>query len=438
MSIADTTQNRFDSDVNGSRPVLVDFWAPWCGPCRALAPHLDTLDAKLGETLSILKVNVDDEPELAKRFQVRGIPTLLFLRDGKEEGRLTGASTARLNVLVDKWIGARHESNEGGASGAGIPGADASDDPRLSNVAAPAKRVWSSFGGRAELRDTCVARLRKLADTPDKNPFKALADTPEQLESELGIPLPCIALLNTIWSEGLTLQLNTRRELSDVVATLVAAIPPGTDLFALTQRMHFDALYQSEWALYNEIEDRRVSAVIDEMQAVHQRELDGATVSTAQWNELKKQVVMIADIDGTRDAESRMLEGLVMPLASEGMAMALGALRRWRFDDVRREPHWSADDSAVVRALEKSVHALCVETLGPPPQTPAERSEWQLRSVPIRDKWTIEQRATDSLFWARHDAYQNNIRNSRCEMVAYIRKDLASRLVALPTAASTA
>jgi thioredoxin 2 len=72
-------------------PVLVDFWAPWCGPCRAVAPAVERLSIDLAGRLKLVKVNTDSEPELAQRFGVRSIPTLVLIEAGRERDRLAGA-----------------------------------------------------------------------------------------------------------------------------------------------------------------------------------------------------------------------------------------------------------------------------------------------------------------------------------------------------------
>jgi thioredoxin 1 len=85
------TKDNFDSVITQSgKPVLVDFWAPWCGPCRMIAPVLDEIAAELGDQAIVAKVDIDQEPELAARFRVSAIPSLLVFRDGQLVETLRG------------------------------------------------------------------------------------------------------------------------------------------------------------------------------------------------------------------------------------------------------------------------------------------------------------------------------------------------------------
>ena len=85
------TDATFAQDVEGSPvPVLVDAWAPWCGPCHMIAPIIDQLAAELAGRIRVVKLNVDDNPRTAARFDLRSIPTLLVLKDGREIDRLVG------------------------------------------------------------------------------------------------------------------------------------------------------------------------------------------------------------------------------------------------------------------------------------------------------------------------------------------------------------
>lgn len=96
------TQELFDEAVGGSRePVLVDFYADWCGPCRAVAPTLEELARDYADRLTVAKVNVDEQPGLAARFNVRSIPTLLLFRKGAVVDRVVGALS---KPALRRWL----------------------------------------------------------------------------------------------------------------------------------------------------------------------------------------------------------------------------------------------------------------------------------------------------------------------------------------------
>ncbi|MFS0840081.1 thioredoxin [Paenibacillus sp. 1P03SA] len=100
MAIVNVTDQSFKGEVEGEGTVLVDFWAPWCGPCKMIAPVLEEL-AKEEENLKIAKVNVDDNPESASRFGVMSIPTLIVFKNGQPVDKVVGfqSKDALKNVL---------------------------------------------------------------------------------------------------------------------------------------------------------------------------------------------------------------------------------------------------------------------------------------------------------------------------------------------------
>ncbi|KWT98474.1 MULTISPECIES: thioredoxin [unclassified Variovorax] len=100
--VASITDSTFEQDVVKSDvPVLVDFWAPWCGPCKLLAPVLDQLAANHEGKLKVVKVNIDEDREHAKKLAIRGVPTLVLYRDGEVVARASGAqSLGKLEAMV--------------------------------------------------------------------------------------------------------------------------------------------------------------------------------------------------------------------------------------------------------------------------------------------------------------------------------------------------
>src|SRR5262245_50269780 len=89
------TDATLDGVVTSERPVVIDFWAPGCVPCRLIAPVLEEIGSQLGDRVTIVKVNVDERPALASRFGIQSIPQLLFFKDGAEKDRVVGAVPKR-------------------------------------------------------------------------------------------------------------------------------------------------------------------------------------------------------------------------------------------------------------------------------------------------------------------------------------------------------
>ncbi|ERI08175.1 thioredoxin [Aneurinibacillus aneurinilyticus] len=90
MAIVNVTDNTFQNEVEGSGTVLVDFWAPWCGPCKMIAPVLEEIDGEIGSKVKIAKVNIDENPESTQRFGVMSIPTLMLVKDGQVVDKIIG------------------------------------------------------------------------------------------------------------------------------------------------------------------------------------------------------------------------------------------------------------------------------------------------------------------------------------------------------------
>jgi thioredoxin 1 len=103
-----TTDSGFESDVlQAEQPVLVDFWAEWCAPCKAMNPAIEAVAEKYAGSARIMKMNIDDNPSIAQRYGIRGLPTLILFKGGREEDRIVGSiGKEAISRLLDKHIDA--------------------------------------------------------------------------------------------------------------------------------------------------------------------------------------------------------------------------------------------------------------------------------------------------------------------------------------------
>lgn len=104
--VKDVSDSSFENDVlKSDKPVLVDFWAQWCAPCRMLAPTVEAVAEKYADTASVVKLNVDDNPQVSQRYGIKGIPTLILFKNGKEEERVVGATSKEaISRMIDKHV----------------------------------------------------------------------------------------------------------------------------------------------------------------------------------------------------------------------------------------------------------------------------------------------------------------------------------------------
>jgi thioredoxin 1 len=105
-NITEVSDSSFEKDVlQADKPVLVDFWAAWCAPCRMLAPTVEAVAEKYAASARVVKLNVDDNPSISQRYGIKGIPTLILFNAGKEEERVVGATSKEaISRMIDKHV----------------------------------------------------------------------------------------------------------------------------------------------------------------------------------------------------------------------------------------------------------------------------------------------------------------------------------------------
>ncbi len=102
MPTVKVSDESFKADViESEKPVLVDFWAEWCGPCKQIGPALEALSDEMGDKVTVAKVNIDDDPQTPTKFHVRGIPTLMIFKDGQVVSTKVGSMT---KTKLTEWV----------------------------------------------------------------------------------------------------------------------------------------------------------------------------------------------------------------------------------------------------------------------------------------------------------------------------------------------
>ena len=320
--ILEITETSLEQDVlTATGPVLLDLWAPWCGPCRALAPVLKKLSSEYQGVLQIAKVDVEKYPDVQRRFGVRGIPTMILFRNGEEASRAIGSKSSE---EMRRWL-----SREGVTASPEAPLQTNSDldMPRS-----------GAFHGDAELRDFLVARLgaRALAGRvkASRMPFwidgngtisAALVGSADfsRFEGITGMPAS--------FACALEFGLNTDPSPEGLDA-LMDAIPLGADLRDVAPRLML-ALFDGsmgDWPAI--INDEALDSLRVRWLALLGRNLTGREVKREEWNALAGalEALRSADHAPERQVQDAVIDVLTalspLPYPDDGASWARGML----------------------------------------------------------------------------------------------------------------
>lgn len=301
-NLKSVTEASFEADVTlNSRPVLIDFWAEWCAPCKALAPTLDKVARDFEGKVDIVKVNVDEHPALRERFGVRGIPALLLMSGGREAGRIVGnRSATQLASYLDAHLGT------------------------VTQLARP-KVTLCAYGGDPQEKAERITRLREYLnrkqaalDTPmwaenvtGALGFVADSSDPDECASVLGIPTDVLEAVTVLSGYR-----GTHFNAALFVADWLDSVPVGANLSKLPATLLIHIL-SSQIVSDTLGGEAKLQAIRDELVSLHAAEADRSHETDAGWTEVKQacQNLAIEFGEGDLARAAKVLEVATCSLA---------------------------------------------------------------------------------------------------------------------------
>ncbi|WP_332629612.1 thioredoxin family protein [Citrobacter sp. ESBL3] len=420
MKLSTTTEATFDADIQDDRPVLVKFTAPWCGPCQRLTPQLERLADNLAGQLKILSVNVDESESLAKRFSVRGIPTMILFVNGKEYAHLNEFTTMRMRIQIDQWFAAQGMTP---ANSLPVPEPDA---PGTASSEAP---QWRAFNGDETAKAACMSRIREEEDD-DRLNAACLTDVAGQPETTPGIPEDFGALLDALCfgfrhcsGEAGKKQVRSR------FSAWVSAIPVGANLGSRVQDFLYHLLYGSDWGIIpSALSSDAERHLFVQMSALHKRERRGEGVARSEWDPVQRAAIAVSKVN---DVPFNALETLAVPVAEWSWSITGTLIAVSHFH--RGQPNWGSEDLETLHRLQNQSHEQVSRELEPlpadaSPEAAAKRhAQWQGRLNELHQ----EQRETDPEFWARFDTMKARDDDTQLRYYTFISDALINQLQAL-------
>nr|WP_047838884.1 thioredoxin [Burkholderia gladioli] len=351
------TEASFEADVmTNSRPVLIDFWAEWCGPCKALAPTLEKVARNFEGKVDIVKVNVDEHPALRERFGVRGIPALVLVNGGQEAGRIVGnRSATQLASYLDAHLGT------------------------ATQLAKP-EITLRAFGGDSQAKAARIAHLRDYLEQKQASPdtpmwpdkisgalaFVVGSSDPDECAIALGIPTDVIEAVNV-----LSTYRGTQFNAALFMADWLESVPVGANLSRLPGRL-LTSILSSQIVSDTLNGEARLLAIRDELVSLHAAETDGAPVPDAKWADLKQASKDVAGELGEGNAAraAAMLEAASSSLARNPDVLKdfVFAVASFVWKSLQAKCNWSAADDSRFMKLADGIYKHALETGVEPPR----------------------------------------------------------------------
>ncbi|MDR6390395.1 thioredoxin [Paraburkholderia phenoliruptrix] len=351
------TDASFEADVTlNSRPVLIDFWAEWCGPCKALAPTLEKVARNFEGKVDVVKINVDEHPAFRERFGVRGIPALVLMNGSQELGRIVGPRSAtQLASYLDAHLGT------------------------ATQLAKP-ELTLCAFGGDAQAKAARIAHLREYLEQKQASPdtpmwpekvsgalaFVVGSADPDECASALGIPTDVLEAVNVLSSYR-----GTHFNGALFVADWLESVPVGANLSRLPGRL-LTLILSSQLVSDMLNGESRLLAIRDELVSLHAAETDGAPVTEATWADLKQAS---KDVAGELGEGNAARAAAVLEVASSSLARnpdmfkdLVFAVTGFVWKSLQAKCNWSLADDSRFMKLADGIYKHALETSVEPPR----------------------------------------------------------------------
>ncbi|WP_213769109.1 thioredoxin domain-containing protein [Caballeronia sp. dw_19] len=409
--LIDTTDATFDNDVlRSTLPVLLDFWAPWCGPCKALAPMLERIAIQHEGKLRIVKYDVDQNKDSMHRFKLRGVPTLIAYRAGEEVGRHAGGNASGLKLLLEALLA----------------GPEPHMDPGT-----------NTFGNDPARKARCIARIEqaiaegRLGGPPQKHSSDdlpstiAIGQTSDRDDPDvLGLP-PVIDALYNYFYEMLAADPSGRQFTTD----FLRSISVGVDLSSVPR----DYLL---WTLNDVMgqvpAESEAAPLLADLVNLHRRDALSGTVPPAQWEALQARIEEKGPATGKQDA---LILATIAPLATPAASIPATAffllIRVAVSLPVQQiaSTWWTAEEAEIFDSTNRSM-APFVKSLGPRPEEPEALAEYERKKQQfIDDAWAKAYSICPTLEKQRQlrlDAIEKAGHQARTSHAQYLIKRLAN------------
>jgi len=344
-NLKSVTEASFDVDVISNKlPVLVDFWAEWCGPCKSLMPTLEKVSAEYDGKVNFTKVNVDENASVRERFSVRGIPTMILFNEGREVARSVGAKSAtQLARFLDAQLGIESE------------------------ISVQIPTTFSAFGGDILFKERALNALRAHMSTKAAAPQEPMWDAPligalrvavgepdmEKCVMKLGIPEEMAAT-----AEMLSTYQGTHLKAAQYVAKWLDSVPVGVNLQPLAGDLVVRVLKEKTLEGYI-AGDSTLRSLCDLLISLHLANVEGKAPTEAEWKAVREacDVQASATSEWRHRAVAAVLSSIsCMPNSDSNVVGGfIGRVTSLRRNELQNQVGWGEEDEGTFFRLANKI-----------------------------------------------------------------------------------